>query len=178
MLNITLSRWRIMFCPSCGIKIENLNQRFCKNCGSELTEVADGLRKISNPHPALQNLDVQFIQQRPIKKSGPYSKRTLGFGVASLVIGYMVYQIGAGYLSTSISDYYFPRLIPTVFIILSIFHIVGLIFGIASKINNQQAREMESMNKFIKVGNVLGIIGIVINTILIVISFVIIGSLW
>ncbi|NVM37850.1 MAG: zinc-ribbon domain-containing protein [Candidatus Lokiarchaeota archaeon] len=166
-----------MFCPNCGIKIENPNQRFCKNCGSELTEFSEELRKISNPNPTPQDLGVQFIQQRRIKKSEPHSKRTLAFGIVSLIIAGTAFQYGASFIRFPFTDY-LPRFVPTVFIILSISHIVGLIFGIASKINNQQARELESMNTFIKVGNVLGIIGIIINTILMVISFVIIGLLW
>ncbi len=178
MLYITSYRWRIMFCPNCGIKIENPNQRFCKNCGEELAEVSDQLSKIANPTSTLQNPGVQVIQQWPIRENKPYSKKTLGFGVASLVIAYTLYNIGAGYTIEPISNYYYPRYVPIVFIILSIFHIVGLIFGIASKVNNQHARELEPMNKFIKVGNVLGIIGIVSNIILMVIAFVLIGLLW
>jgi len=167
-----------MFCPNCGKRVEIPNQKFCLNCGSELPFVPEILQSPHSPQITQKDVSVQVSERKPVQIRGPHSKRTLGFGVASLVIAYTLYNIGAGYIIEPISNYYFPRLIPIVFIVLSIFHSLGLIFGIASKINNQQAREMESMNTFIKVGNVLGIIGIIINTIFLVICFVIIGLSW
>lgn len=166
-----------MYCPNCGIKIENLNQRFCKNCGEELLSISGALREKSIPHPITLDPNIQFIEQKRIDKKGPYSKRTLGFGIASLVLGGMAFQYGISYLEFSYIEI-FPRFIPTLFIVLSFFHILGLIFGIISKMSNQQARQLESMNNFIKAGNVLGIIGIILNAILMVISFVIIGLLY
>lgn len=163
-----------MFCPNCGKKIEISNQKFCQNCGCELPIVSEILPSRSSPQPTLQDTNVQFVERRPVNIKGPYSKRTLGFGIASLILAVTTFNIGSSFIT--IPNYgYFVRFVSIAFIVFGIIHIVGLILGIASKINNQQAKKLEPINNFIKAGNVLGIIGIILNTILMVISFAIVG---
>ncbi len=163
-----------MFCPHCGKKIEIPNQRFCQNCGSEFPIVSESLQSKSSPQVTQRNINVQFMERKPVIIKGPYSKRTLGFGIASLIVAVTLFNIGTSFI-TILSYSFFVRFVSIVFTVFGIIHIVGLILGIISKINNQQARKLESINTFIKAGNVLGIIGIIVNTILMVISFAIVG---
>ena len=163
-----------MFCPNCGNKIEIANQKFCLNCGSELPIVPEILQSMSSPQSTQQETKVQFMERKPVQIRGPYSKRTLGFGIASLILAVTLFNIGSS-LVTILSYDFFVRVVSIAFTVFGIMHILGVILGILSKINNQQARKLESVNNFIKAGNVLGIIGIILNTILMVISFVFVG---
>ncbi|MFX1364611.1 MAG: hypothetical protein ACFFCE_12320 [Promethearchaeota archaeon] len=86
----------------------------------------------------------------------------------------MALQFGVNLIQSPYKDS-FPRFLPAVFIMMCIFNFIGLIFGTTSTMNNQQARELESLNTFIKVGTMLGIIGIILNSILMLISLVMIG---
>ena len=163
-----------MLCPHCGKKIEIPNQRFCQNCGSEFPIVSESLQSKSSPQVTQRDMNVQFMERKPVIIKGPYSKRTLGFGIASITLAETIFSFGISFI-TSPSYSIIVRFIPIAFIVFGIINIVGLILGIISKINNQQARKLESINTFIKAGNVLGIIGIIVNTILMVISFAIVG---
>ena len=163
-----------MLCPDCGKKIEIPNQRFCQNCGSEFPIVSESLQSKSSPQVTQRDMNVQFMERKPVIIKGPYSKRTLGFGIASITLAETIFSFGISFI-TSPSYSIIVRFIPIAFIVFGIINIVGLILGIISKINNQQARKLESINTFIKAGNVLGIIGIIVNTILMVISFAIVG---
>lgn len=162
-----------MFCPNCGKKVEIPNQKFCLNCGSELPIIPEIMQPISSPQTTQKDVGIQFIERKPVIIKGPYSKRTLGFGIASLVLAVTLFNIGSSLVT--FPSYGYTRFISNAFTAFGIIHIVGVVLGILSKINNQQARKLEPENIFIRVGNVLGIIGIIINTILMVISFAFVG---
>lgn len=163
-----------MFCPNCGKEIEIPNQRFCQNCGSDLSIVSETPQSMPSPQPAPKVPNSQFMEQKPVKIKGPYSKRSLGFGIASLIIAMTLFNIGSSFIMFPTYGYGF-YLISIAFIIFGIMHIVGLIFGIASRINSQQAEKLESINTAMKAGSVLGVIGIILNSILMVAAFVIVG---
>jgi len=165
-----------MFCPNCGKKVEIPNQKFCLNCGSELPIIPEIMSPISSPQITQKDVGVQVSERKPVQIRGPHSKRTLGFGIASLVLAVTLFDIGFSLVPIPSLDV-FIRIVSIAFIVFGIMHIVGVILGIVSKINNQQARKLEPVNNFIKVGNVLGIIGIILNSILMVISFVFVGLL-
>jgi len=164
-----------MFCQNCGAKLEMEKQRFCQNCGSEIFYESETPQIITETDQNKTTTESIPIPQyaTTIKKGGepgPYSKRCLGFGIVSLIIGVITFNIG----STFVTDlfFYFPT--GRIFIGLAIVHIVGIIFGILSRVNSGKAKGLEPESTILKAGSVLGIIGIIINSILLVASIVLI----
>jgi len=164
-----------MFCQNCGAKLEMENQRFCQNCGSEIFseyETPQIITEIDQNKTTTESIPIPQYGTT-LKKGGepgPYSKRCLGFGIVSLIIGVITFNIG----STFITDlfFYFPT--GRIFIGLAIVHVAGIIFGILSRVNSGKAKELEPESTILKAGSVLGIIGLVINSILLVASIVLI----
>ncbi|MFX1313164.1 MAG: zinc-ribbon domain-containing protein [Promethearchaeota archaeon] len=161
-----------MFCPNCGKKVDMSNQKFCPNCGNELPTIYETPQAIPSRQPALGSPKVQFRDQKQVQAKGPYSKRSLGFGIASLIIAMTALNIGSTFLMSPVFKYrYF---VSVVFLGLTIMHIIGLIFGIISNISSQQAKNVESINSALKAGSVLSVIGIILNSILMIAALLIV----
>ncbi|MFX0039662.1 MAG: zinc-ribbon domain-containing protein [Promethearchaeota archaeon] len=166
-----------MFCQNCGAQLEMENQRFCQNCGSEIidksqpfkaTTAMDQDNTIAIPIPVPQYTTT-------IKKGGPpgtFSKRCLGFGIVSLIIGVITFNIGSTFVTAPFSYYYFPM--GRIFIGLAIVHAVGIMFGILSRVNSGKAKGIEPETTSLKAGSALGVVGLVINSILLIAAIVLI----
>ncbi|MFW9972960.1 MAG: hypothetical protein ACFFDF_22435, partial [Candidatus Odinarchaeota archaeon] len=87
----------------------------------------------------------------------------LGFGIVSLIIGLISFNVGSSFVGFPY-PFYFSR----VFIGLAIVHVVGLIFGIASRTSSSTAKATEPESSILKAGNVIGIIGLILNSILLI----------
>jgi DNA-directed RNA polymerase subunit RPC12/RpoP len=170
-----------MFCPNCGEKLGIESQNYCQNCGSEILEKSQTFQAKSQTPQAKYGLDQERttssaipVTQYPthVKREGEpgsYSKICLGFGIVSLVIGVISFNIGSPIVLNSIyMNYIFVR---RVFIGLSVVHIVGIIFGIVSKVNSRKAKGLEPESSILKAGSTMGVIGIVINSLLMAIAF-------
>jgi hypothetical protein len=174
-----------MFCPNCGEKIEDLNQKFCAFCGSkidtppEVANVVSPTNQSTQPGSLPSYLPISNIapQPKPITSIKPniYSKRCLGFSIVALIIGGIGFLVG--FVLTIFSlfiPYYGFMLFNTLigWVIVVILHIMGLIFGITSRTNNSRARELEPPNTIEKVGSVFGVLAIILNSILLVVSLI------
>lgn len=162
-----------MFCPNCGIELKILNQKFCHNCGSNLTIISETPQLRSEK---AQPLNIPKSQPTsgytyiPVSKplpDDPYpnSRKCLGFGIASIAT-----VIQGIIISGPIIIF---RLYIVGFIIFLAVNVVGLIFGIISKQKSVKADRIEPDNAVQQFGNVFGIIGIILNTIAIVVTFLI-----
>jgi hypothetical protein len=166
-----------MFCPNCGEKLESQNQRFCASCGSrlqftpipEVPQEIPGEIQVTTPAST-----ISVSESIPMKKDsqGSYSKRTFAFGFLSLVlagIGFILEFLA--FFRFVIPIYVFPRLPsgPWLLIIALCLHMVGIIFGVISKVSSSKARTHEIENALEKVGRVFGILGIIANAIPIVV---------
>ena len=177
-----------MFCPNCGSKIESELQKFCQNCGYNLSEV-HAVSQISEedykptpnvvkapepaysaPQPTYSAPTVRQFKPKVKNVPGPYSKKALGFGIPSVVIGlvalavgYSGYTVARTYWMYGIPDHYGLVFWPVLLVV----HIIGLTFGIVARKNSGFAANMEPINDVANTGSTFGTIGIIINTILI-----------
>jgi hypothetical protein len=55
-------------------------------------------------------------------------------------------------------------------IIITIIHVVGVVFGIVSRVNGQKARNLDPENAAEKVGSLFGLGGIIINAVALVLA--------
>ncbi len=169
-----------MYCQNCGEKLEIKNQRFCQNCGNKIQIISetpqlgieDDQYKITPASPPVY----QIIEQKSVKKgsTSSNSKICLGFGIISLVIATFAFNFGTTILMNPVISYYF--LMRRVLIGLTIVNILGIIFGIISKLYSEKAKEMEPESSILKAGNIIGFIGIIFNAILVVIAILMIWT--
>ncbi|TXT63577.1 MAG: membrane protein of unknown function [Promethearchaeota archaeon] len=151
-----------MFCPNCGAKVDE-DQSFCTKCGSSLN--------VSSPPPQTspQKTNIETIIPSDTKsESKDESIKALVMGVIScilaliggILIRYWVYP------TSYIYAYYYesPGLVK-LFIPLTCF-IVGVVLGQLARKASNEARAFESENAMEKVGRVFGIIGIVVNAVI------------
>ncbi|MFX1390376.1 MAG: zinc-ribbon domain-containing protein [Promethearchaeota archaeon] len=164
-----------MYCKNCGAELELENQRYCQNCGSEIqystsssqtSSIRDPYKPMSVSPPQYEILETK----KPKKdKPGSYTKACLGFGVVGLVIAIISFNIG----STIIMDpYFYYYSFRRLFIGLIVAHIIGLIFGIISRINYGKAEEREPESSILRAGNITSILGLIFNSILLLIATV------
>lgn len=171
-----------MFCPNCGEKVEDLNQKFCAFCGSkieappEVASVAPPTNQYSQTvsTPLSPPIYDTMPQPKPITsdKPGIYSKRCLGFSIAALIIGGIAFFVGFVQAIFSLFTPYYASYTFIGWIIVVILHITGLIFGITSRTNKSRAEQLEPPNAIEKVGSVFGVLAIILNSILLLVSFI------
>jgi len=170
-----------MFCPNCGSKIESDLQKFCQNCGYNLLEVhavsqmsdkdyKTAPQVVKVPEPTYSTPQVRQFKPQVKNIPGPYSKKALGFGIPSVIIGLIA--LGVGYAGYTVARSYWMYGIPdhtglVFWPTLLVVHIIGLIFGIVSRKNSGFAANMEPINDVANTGSTFGTIGIIVNTILI-----------
>ncbi|MFW9773870.1 MAG: zinc-ribbon domain-containing protein [Candidatus Thorarchaeota archaeon] len=166
-----------MFCQNCGAELTEPDQKFCQNCGSEIqieAEIPESEPESVLP-PSPTPIQPQPSQPTPaptqfptqIGGIGSYSKKSLGFAIASLVTAIITLSIGAN-LSFFSSYFGFFGLgygftIPGMIAVIC-FHILGLIFGILARTNSSRA-VVEPENAASKIGGVFGVFGIILNVI-------------
>jgi len=168
-----------LFCKNCGEKSESKNQKFCANCGSELsyTPVSPQLRaeenQVSSPVKS-----VPVYESKTIKLGGPrpHSKKCFAFAIVSLALAGVGFVFGRTIIMRMLNPYpyYYPYYSfgALGLIIAVILNITGLIFGILSRTNCSKARKFEPVNTLEKVGSVFAVFGIVINSIPVVVVLV------
>ena len=164
-----------MFCPSCNAKLETPNQQFCQDCGHKLTDVSQNSELAKTYSPSQETQIIYQAQQRPLKQTSPrpLSKASLAFGIVSIIILATTFNLGT---SIFIEPYIFPAPVRhTLMFVFGILNALGFVFGVISKILNIKAKRSEFQNKAIKVGNILGLIGLILNLILMIISFSLVG---
>lgn len=166
-----------MFCPNCGVNIEDKNQKFCTSCGSEFpsdipSETQPETPQVKTPEakpaptyrvPAVPTYQSARQQGGP----GTESKKCLIFALASIGLFIIGMAIVGSSLFGSFGGYYY---LPTInlgaigWIAAIILHIVGLVFAILSRVFSGRA-EAEPINSVEKFGSVIAIFGIIINVI-------------
>ncbi|MHA2121131.1 MAG: zinc-ribbon domain-containing protein, partial [Promethearchaeota archaeon] len=126
-----------MFCQNCGAELTEESQKFCQSCGSEIEDTSEEIPEASEPTPEPSTSSpVTVIEPTPISTvkpvSGetPYSKRVLGFAIASLVVAIttMIVAFNMFILRRVVPIFSLGVSIPALIGIVS-FYILGLIFG-------------------------------------------------
>jgi hypothetical protein len=151
--------------------LEVSNQRFCQDCGAKLPEFSKSSIISQESSYSADDRSFQQIQQKPIKMSSPrpLSKRSLAFGIVSLVIAMTSFNFGSSLImEPTIFSFFSSR---NLFIALGAVNSVGLVFGIVSIYLNKKARNLESINKAMKAGRTLGTLGLTLNIILTIVAF-------
>ena len=164
-----------MFCPNCNTKLEMPDQRFCQDCGTKLSEFSGKSDLEQTNFTSQETQTIRQAQQRPLKQTSPrpLSKVSLGLGIVSVIILATTFNLGTSFF---IEPYILPAQVRhTLMIIMGIINAIGLIFGIISKIVNIQAKKSEIQNKAMRVGSILGIIGLILNLLLMIIAFSLVG---
>ncbi len=182
-----------MFCQNCGVEIKEHNQRFCQTCGSKLPTTLDNSSLDIVQQPTVQRNRPQSTQDynkysvspnAPIPKTlqlgvGSHSKKCIAFALLSLAFAVVALIFGAIASGGLYSYYYYyyetvtQRLRTISYIVLLISNILGLLFGILAKVNSSKADVLEADNTSRKVGNVFGIIGIIVNAIAFALAIII-----
>ena len=165
-----------MYCPNCGNYISNPNQRFCMNCGTPISDESAApsypSMQMSHTTPTYSHPPVYQNFNKTIGTAGPFSKRTLGFALASLIIMVVTMSLGLNLMSSSFITYYY---IPTYAIMAGIAHLSGFILGIVGKSSSKKSIQ-EPYNLSENVGRILSIYGIILNAGLMVGSFLFIST--
>lgn len=183
-----------MFCPNCNADLTEQNQSFCSKCGSEIEAHletpqlrTERPRQVSTNTLQLppESTSVPIYQPNSVKKekgeSNPYSTKCLNFAILSIVftiigavinIGGIIFSMISRFGNAQIDFGFLPRMM-----IISVLSIIGLIFGITSRVIGKKAGELEPINAVEKFGSVLAIFGIIINAIALVV-ILILGSIW
>jgi len=157
-----------MYCKKCGSELEIENQRFCQICGTEIRSyrvnsqqglIRDSNKSLSSPPPHYQDISK--------RSGGPYAKRCLGFGIISLIIAVISFNVGSSIIWDNLY-YSYPR--DGVLIGLIIARVIGILFGIINRFSYNRAISVEPESSILKAGNILGILGILFNSILMLIA--------
>ncbi|MFX1273888.1 MAG: zinc ribbon domain-containing protein [Promethearchaeota archaeon] len=165
-----------MFCDKCGTKFIEINQRFCQKCGTvnkttTTTSQSGSQLTIMNTQSSSQipKRDSGYQLKSTIpRKIGIHSKRSLAFGITSLISSTFVniYYSGPSPINFSIYMYDFV-IVFLIGISLLVSIVFGLVFGILARSNGNKAEKLESTNKMQKMGSVMGLIGIIFVSIVI-----------
>lgn len=177
-----------MFCPHCGEKLKDSNQKFCQNCGSEISTAAEDSQIIteteSNPSiikpPSIpKTIEVPASEKQILAPGTPgrYSKKCLVYAIVSISIAIPFIILGFNIFRYSgrlfvFTNYELVRRF-TALIVLIIIHVVGSFFAGKSRKYGKLAKEFEPANTAEKVGSSLRIVGEIINDIPIGVYFTI-----
>jgi hypothetical protein len=165
-----------MFCPNCHAKLEMPNQQFCQDCGQKLTDVSQNSELAKTDSASQETQFIHQAQQRLLKQTSPrpLSKASLAFGIVSVIILATTFNLGTSIFIEPIIV--LPASVRhTLMLVFGILNALGFVFGVISKIVNIKAKRSEIQNKAIKVGNILGLIGLILNLLLMIISFSLVG---
>ncbi|MFX0049008.1 MAG: hypothetical protein ACFE8G_12690 [Candidatus Hermodarchaeota archaeon] len=164
-----------MSCPNCGAQLEIPNQRFCQDCGRKLPDFPKSSELPQKYSTSQEAREIYQLQEKTgkIPSSRPLSKTSLGFGIVSIIIAVTTFNLGSSFL---IEPFILPLSVRQILIVsFGILNVVGTLLGFISKIFNLKAKKSEYLNTAMKAGSVLGIIGIIINSILMIVAFTLVG---
>ena len=172
-----------MFCQNCGEKYESQNQRFCTNCGSELSNIFDVPQtpqvRVEENQASSTVRSIPVYESKSIKVGGPgpNSKMCFVFAIVSIALAIAGFIFGGNYFfRLFLSSYMFPYFpgglgLGIVGLIIAIvLNIGGLIFAILSRVNSSKAGKNEPTNTLEQFGSVVAVFGIIMNIIPIVIT--------
>jgi len=161
-----------VFCSNCGQEIIDPNQRFCQNCGRNIQPRSEA----SNLPPISSYTDFAATSQKPFteRRPGPHSKKCLAFSITSIAMAVAMLAIAGLLRLFYLLGMPLPLFIMGV-IIGIIIHIVGLMFGVFSRINGKEATKSEPENAVETVGSIFAIFGIIGNTILIIVGLIVVA---
>jgi len=162
-----------MFCPNCGAKVEE-DQAYCTDCGAKLTPLSEPTHT-APPAPSKEVV----LPSETTSETKTYSIKSLVMGIISCALAFigilLVYNLTYRRISIVLFLYYVNR--PNLFeffIPLTCF-IVGVVLGNLARKASNSAKILEAENYMEKIGKVLGIIGIVVNAV--IMAFYIIDAL-
>ena len=173
-----------MFCQNCGERYESQNQRFCTNCGSELSNIFDApqtpqLRVEENQASStVRSIPVYESKSIKVGGPGPNSKMCFAFAIVSIALAIAGFIFGGNYffrffIYSYLLPYYYPGGLGLgiVGLIIAIsLNIGGLIFAILSRVNSSKAGKNEPRNTLEQFGSVVAVFGIIMNIIPLVIT--------
>ena len=169
-----------MFCQNCGAELTEEGQKFCQSCGSEIQDISEEVTETPEPTPqpppstTAPVVEPTYIStEKFVSGETPYSKRVLGFAIASLIVGIttMIVAFNVFIIRRVASPLTLGISIPIIIGIVS-FYILGLIFGIVSRSNVSRA-DAEPENTVAKIGSVFGVFGIIINIVPMVVTIIV-----
>jgi hypothetical protein len=163
-----------MYCPNCGTKLENPDQKFCQECGAQIPGTGSEPVKTSSEMdmsqysvpPATQLTSKPTPQYTPtpapqstIKYNTgmEYSKKALGFGLPALLIAVVPLLVFPVFMFLPYSG-----ATPVMPVALGI-HGLGILFGILGAVFGSKANDLEPDNGMQKAGMAFAIIGIILN---------------
>lgn len=170
-----------MFCPNCGEKMEDQTQKFCTSCGSEMpftSETPQLKKEVVQTSSTIQPQSIPIYKPKSVQIGGPGpdSKKCLIFAMGSIVLFVIGVSIGGFAFMRNIGSFYFFPMFNIGFlglIVAVVFNILGLVFGILSRIFSGRAAS-EPINNVERFGSVIAVFGIIFNVIPIVIVPIII----
>jgi hypothetical protein len=174
-----------MFCPNCGEKIPLSNQKFCHNCGCNISgifkilmskqENYDHQNRQEAPKNTTYRESSQVMVQAPSRKVGSFSKKCLAFSIISMILALFDLNLGSGLQSflshITYMDESFHRIMVLTLIFIIIINGIGLIFGIFASTYSKKARYHEQRNSAEVTGRIIGIIAIILNAISFILAF-------
>lgn len=181
-----------MFCPDCGTKLLDSNQKFCQNCGGKTI-----LTKEVSP-PISPYIQQSSLQSKPVAtkvlvkyegKASSHSIKCLIYALVSIgIVAFgLIFNFGARtYVIFQSSGFFFfigggsgadidkfIGILIIISIITILIHILGLMFGFLSRAHSRKAEGgSEPINAVEQVGSIFAIIGIIGNIIAIIIAIV------
>ena len=159
-----------MFCAKCGKELQGVDQKFCPNCGTEViaTSIATGFKTEGTQYvsaPQTQYAPVRPQKEIRIGPPGKYSKMCLVLAIVSIGVGLISLIIGYNISRIYYWSYYNPGARVVIPVVMLVLRGGGLTMGILSKGNGSKAVMLEPYNSLEKVGSILGIFGIITNSI-------------
>jgi len=103
---------------------------------------------------------------KPVGDPERFSKISLGLAIPSAI--FIIIGLYAGFFTFMFTRSGYFGLIPWIGVL--VVHSIGLIFGIISVVNAKKAERLELANAIQKAGNVIGILGLIFNSILLAVG--------
>ncbi|MEJ2296405.1 MAG: zinc ribbon domain-containing protein [Candidatus Lokiarchaeota archaeon] len=145
----------MIYCPNCGVKLTNSNQKFCHNCRFNLVKSGAYLR--------------QYCKEINLKEFGllgSYSKNALVYSIISfglVILGLIQGSLRGIFFIVGYSSREELNLLKVALIVNTIINGTGLAFGIWGSINGKNARLAEPRNQMEIIGRALSILRIIFN---------------
>ncbi|MFX1378544.1 MAG: zinc-ribbon domain-containing protein [Promethearchaeota archaeon] len=159
-----------MFCPHCGQKLIDTNQKFCQHCGAEVLTVSktpDYTPERFQREPSTKIYYVPVKQQTQLQRGPPgkYSKTCLTGALVSIFIGIISLIIGYYYHAFFYFAHYSYFINLIVLIGFLLMRVGGLVLAVFSKVNSSKAQFLEPYNDTEKAGSIFAVFGMIINAI-------------